>query len=303
MRRIQLKLKTIPIILAILLCLIPDSINYAQDTTETKEDEWEWDWEYDEIKDWIHFGKKMPTISSYYGITDINDEQITQPLADGNLAQLDLGYTRRNTSKYAEYILKYSYKNLYLGYVSSEIGESTSDTNQINSNTWRFGFARSGGYGYKMGNAALIFYNSWSFDWSSVDFTNRANNPEDQNTLDYIEDRIRFGTSADGGVRFVAASLITLDAGFQRSIVFPRHLFWKLAGSAIIEVASQGLLDIFIKKVFNSSPSAGPIVYFLLKNALSYGIYELRQDKMNWPFSSAPPLAFDSFRFGVMFTF
>ena len=215
-----MKHKTIYIILTTLLCLIPFTINLAQDSTETDTDEWEWGWESSEFKDWIDLGKKMPTISGYFGITHINDKEITQSLADGNLLQLDLGHTRCNTSRYAEHISKYSYKYLYLSYVSSEISGSNTDTSQINSNTWRFGFGNSGGYGYKMGNYSLIFYNSWSNDWSKVDFTNRANNSLDQNILDYIEDRIRFGTSFDGGVRFAATSLITLDAGFQRSIVF-----------------------------------------------------------------------------------
>jgi hypothetical protein len=253
-----MKLKIILLITAAFMFFIPLTIIYAQDTTETDDDEWEWDWESSEFHDWIFFGRKMPTISGFYGITETKDKDITQSLADGNLLQLDLGHTRRTTSRYAEYILKYSYKNLYLGYISSELTGSNSDTSEINSKTWRFGFARSSGYGYKMGKSALIFYNSWSWDWSKVDFTNRANNSIDQNTLDYIEGGLRFGTSAD---------------------------------------------DYFIKEIFYASPSAGPIVYFLLKNALSYGIYELRQEKMNWPFSSAPPLSFDSFRFGLMFTF
>ena len=93
------------------------------------------------------------------------------------------------------------------------------------------------------------------------------------------------------------------DAGYERSIVFQRHLFWKWAGSAIIEAAAQGLLDGFISEVFESTPAAGPIVNFLLKNALAYGIYELRQDKMNWPFSSEAPIAYDQFKFGVTFVF
>jgi hypothetical protein len=93
------------------------------------------------------------------------------------------------------------------------------------------------------------------------------------------------------------------EAGYERSIVFERHLFWKWAGSGIIEVAAQGLLDAFIKEIFKSSPSAGPIVYFVLKSALGYGLYELRQEKMNWPFSSAPPIAFNNIKFGVTFTF
>jgi len=36
---------------------------------------------------------------------------------------------------------------------------------------------------------------------------------------------------------------------------------------------------------------------------LSYGIYELKQDKMNWPFETVPPLAFSQFKIGVSFVF
>jgi hypothetical protein len=94
-----------------------------------------------------------------------------------------------------------------------------------------------------------------------------------------------------------------LDAGYERSIVFQRHLFWKWAGSAVMETAAQGLLDGFINKIFCSSPAAGPIVNFVLKNALAYGIYELRKDKMNWPFNSEAPFTYDQFKFGMTFVF
>jgi hypothetical protein len=53
----------------------------------------------------------------------------------------------------------------------------------------------------------------------------------------------------------------------------------------------------------DSSPYAGPVVGFILKSALSYGIYELRQEKMNWPFSSAAPLSYDQVKFGMTFNF
>ncbi|MCK7529451.1 MAG: hypothetical protein MZV64_73820 [Ignavibacteriales bacterium] len=44
-------------------------------------------------------------------------------------------------------------------------------------------------------------------------------------------------------------------------------------------------LDVFIKEVFKSSPSAGPIVFFILKSALGYGLYELTtgQDELAIP--------------------
>jgi hypothetical protein len=274
----------------------------AQDSTETKEDKWDWSWEYDEFEQWVVFGRKMPTISFLYGITDVRDESISDPLADANLLELQLGHTTRKTSRYADNILQYKFKYLFFSYISSDLSGG-SDNNGIKSRNWRFGFAGSKGYGYKFGDAAIILYSSYSYDWTKVDFTNNATNESDQITMDRFEDGIRFGSSNDGGIRIVATSLISLDVNYQRSIVFERHLFWKWAGSAIIEAAANGLLDVFIKEIFDSSPQAGPIVNFLLKNALAYGIYELRHEKMNWPFPSTPPLSFDTFRFGATFTF
>ncbi len=276
---------------------------FAQDSTETEKDKWEWSWEFDEFEQWIYFGRKMPTISILYGITEVSNENIFDPFSDANLLELQLGHTARKTSRYAENILKYKFKYLYLGYISSDLAGDSQGQDKLNSKNWRFGFAGSKGYGYKLGSAAIILYTSYSYDWTSVDFTNEATNQSDQITIDRFEDGIRFGTSNDGGIKIVATSIISLDVNYQRSIVFERHLFWKWAGSAVIEAVANGLLEVFIKEVFKSSPDAGPIVNFLLKNALAFGIYELRQEKMNWPFPSTPPLSFDSFRFGVTFTF
>jgi hypothetical protein len=245
----------------------------------------------------------MPTISLLYGITKVSNESITEPLSDANLLELQLGHTTRRMSNYADNILKYKYKYLFFSYISSDLTSGSENPNELNSKNWRFGFAGSKGYGYKLGEAAIILYSSYSYDWTKVDFTDEATNKEDQITMDRFEDGIRFGSSNDGGIRIVATSLLSFDVNYQRSIVFERHLFWKWAGSAIIEAAANGLLDVFIKEIFESSPQAGPIVNFLLKNALAYGIYELRQSDMNWPFTTTPPLSFDTFRLGATFTF
>jgi len=290
-------------IAALLSSLLFSGVNlFAQDSTETKEDDWEWSWEVEEFEQWIHFGRKMPTISFLYGITDVSNENISDSLADANLLELQLGHTTRRMSKYADNILKYKYKYLFFSYIASDLSGG-SDNNGINSRSWRFGLAGSKGYGYKLGEAAIILYSSYSYDWTKVEFTDTATNETDQITMDRFEDGIRFGSSNDGGIRIVATSLISLDVNYQRSIVFERHLFWKWAGSAIIEAAANGLLDVFVKEIFESSPQAGPIVNFLLKNALAYGIYELRQSDMNWPFTTTPPLSFDTFRLGATFTF
>lgn len=293
------------IILLILIGLFitPQLKLFAQDSTKTKKEKWEWEWDIMEFGDWIHWGKKMPTISLNYGLTDIEHEKISEPFAPTNLIELKLGHTTRRTSYYAKNILKHDFRYLYIGNISTKLAGGSTNQNELETNTWRFGISRSNGYGYKLGNVAVILYYTYSFDWSRVDFQKPAADLQVQNTIDRFNDSFRFGSSSEGGIRIVATSLITLEAGYERSIIFERHLFWKWAGSALIEAVSHGLIDSFVKEIFKSSSAAGPIVNFLLKNALSYGLYELRQEKMNWPFPSAPPLSFDSFKFGASFTF
>jgi hypothetical protein len=276
----------------------------AQDSTETEKDwDWDWEWEFDEFEELLHFGRNMPTISVNYGFTNIKHNDVTGSFSNANIIGVQLGHTIRRTSRYADYLLKYGYKNLYINYISSDVASNPEDQNHLNFRTWQFGFVRSGGYGYKIGNVSIIPFFTYSFDWTRVEFINQAMNANDQSIISRFDKSFRFGTGNEGGIRIVAASLITIEAAYERAVVFERHLFWKWTGSALIEAAAHGLLDVFIREIFYSSPTAGPVVYFLLKNALSYGLYELRQEKMNWPFTSAAPLSLDGFKFGVMFTF
>jgi len=94
-----------------------------------------------------------------------------------------------------------------------------------------------------------------------------------------------------------------LDGGYEISSVFPRHLFWKHLGSFVIEQVGVGLLEQFIDEVMYSSPAAGPVVNFLLKNGFLFAFSQLKKEKMNWPFDSTSPLTHENFKFGVQFTF
>jgi hypothetical protein len=63
------------------------------------------------------------------------------------------------------------------------------------------------------------------------------------------------------------------------------------------------MLDSFVKEIVRSSPYSGPIVNFILKNGFAYAMYELRKEKMHWPFNSAEPLMYNSYKAGMTFTF
>ena len=293
------------IVFSLIFCSL--SLFAQQDTTKTDD---EWDWHWDEWEDWtvdIGFNKSHPAISLHYGFAEMSRTDIQSQFVDPNLWELKLGYIKSRNAWNTENIIKHTYNYLYLSNESSKLAGKEAVGAEVESDTWRFGAAWSSGYGYKLGeSSSIVPYYTYSLNWSDIDFT-LPEDPtlpeEDIKTLNYIEGSFRFGTSSEGGVRFQIINNVMLDAGYERSIVFERHLFWKWAGSALIEAAAQGLLDGFINKIFKSSPTAGPVVNFLLKNALAYGIYELRQDEMNWPFPSAPSLAYDQFKFGMTFVF
>ena len=294
-------MKLAGITIFLLTIFITPLVLFAQDTTETK-DYWGWGW--DDINEWTDWKSKKPTISIDYGLSDISRTDVENPIAKNSLIELKLGYTYNRISKYAEYIDKQTFNYLFLNKNSTELAGGSDNASEIETNIWQFGAGWSGGYGYRMGESASVapYYTS-SFTWTNIDFTGDTLNENDERIKALYNETFRFGTSYETGVRVQATTLVTLQAGYERSIVFERHLFWKWAGSAIIEGAANGLLDVFIKEVFKSSPSAGPIVFFVLKTALGYGLYELRQEEMNWPFPSAPPIAMDNIKFGVTFTF
>jgi hypothetical protein len=276
---------------------------WAQDSTEVSEDEdFDWYWEWDE--EWEAWQNKRPAISFNYGLSSISRTDVEAPFADNNLIELKLGYTYQRATRYADYINKKTFNYLFLNRNSTELAGETSTTSDIETNNWQFGFGWSDGYGYRIGEEAFVtpYYTS-SITWTNLDFADDTLSPNDERIKQLYNETFRFGSSSEAGVRVQATSLIVLEAGYERSIVFERHLFWKWAGSGIIEIAAHGLLDTFIKEIAKSSPAAGPVVFFLLKSALGYGLYELRQDKMNWPFPSAPPIAMDNFKFGVTFRF
>lgn len=251
--------------------------------------------------------KNKPAISFNYGFTnlkrkDINSKNLIDPVA----FELKLGTIKQKNIYGKEDLLKEKYNYFLISNYSSYIKNKNSNLSDINTDTWKLGFGSQTGYGYKFSQSfAIVPYTEGSFNWSRINFAYDTNfvTAYDRKIIDLYDESFRLGTSSAGGVKFKMFDNLVLDFSYERQLVFQRVLFWKMAGSYIIEAASQGLLDNFIYKIFESSPYAAPIVSFILKNALSYGFYELRQEKMNWPFKSESSLSFDLFKFGITFIF
>jgi hypothetical protein len=304
--RDKMKIKYFLIVLLVGLISINTFPQEEAGKADSTESGWNW-------HDWKKFHRDMdlikmdfhgsPTVDLRYGISGINLKQFSGKFADPNLLELKLGYTDEKNYKFKENIVDYDFKYLYLSNISTDIGNVTSASSELENTTWRFGLGKASGYGYKIGSGAVIPYYSYDLSWSKLDLKNQLIPVEDKDMLDNFNGTFRFGTSTEGGVKIKVIPMLTFDASYERAIIFPKHLFWKWAGSVAIESIGQFLVDDFVSEIMHSSPYAGPVMSFILKNALSYGIYELRQDKMNWPFKSAVPLAYDQFKFGFTVNF
>lgn len=274
----------------------------GEDSTGTHTDHWKnFKWEmgiFDKNQ------AKSPTIAIDYGFAKIRLKDLKGGFEDPRSLEIKLGYTTQKILYKLPNLIKQQFIYGYLANISTDLTSVSSQSSVIKSSTWKFGVAFSNGYGYRLGEkGGLIFYNTSSIDWSRLHLLDNVVNPVDRTRLDMFNDSFRFGTSFEGGVRINITPLLTIDGGYQKSIVFQRHLFWKWAGSTIIELVGQGLIDQFINEISDSSPAAVPIVNFVLKNGLAYGLYQLRYDKMNWPFKSAPPLTFRQYKFGITLVF
>ena len=294
------------LITSTLICLLFVGATFAQEgdsTSSSRHHRW-YHWKND--FNFLHEGfRGRPTLGFLYGFSKMSLKNAQRTYADPELMELKIGYTSKRSTWDDDNIFDYNYKYLQISYFSTELANTPSNAD-VQSKMWRVGFSKASGYGYDFGDFNLIPYNASGFSWSRVEMLPDkivTFAPLPPSGLEDYDNTIRFGTSAEGGLKFTYAGHYVIEAGYERSIIFRRHLFGKWVMSAIIEDATQSLLDGFIDEVLDHSPKAAPIVNFLLKNALSYGIYELRQSKMNWPFNTEPPLSYNQFKFGVTIVF
>jgi hypothetical protein len=243
-----------------------------------------------------------PTISLYYGLSDNSLENFGQTIAETNLMELRLGSTSKDLVAEDGNILEYEFGYLSLAKISDDLGKKA-NPGELKIDLWRISFGWEDGYGYKFNGRDLVTYSSFAFGWSKLNVEDNVLDASDRDRLDLFDDEFRFGTKMEGGIKLHVIPKLTTDIGYERAIVYPRFLFWKALISLGLEGAGQWLLDEFIDEIMDSSPAAVPVVSFFLKNGLSYGIYELRKEKMNYPYDTAPPFLTDTVKIGASFVF
>ncbi len=247
-----------------------------------------------------------PTLSLQYGIakSSYDNKNFNAGIAQNGILSANIGYT--SIARISDgSLLEYDYNYLAISNANRELFASRdAASEEFKSRLWRMGIVSSDGYGWAFNDKIfLMLYHSRGINWTSLDIRHSAGDSASIQAIKTFGKQIRYGKQFSGGAKLFVASSIALNVEYEKSMIYPRHLFWKEMLSNIIEGSAQGLATMFVNKVKKESPIFVPIVHFALKNAISYGFYELYKSKMNWPTKTVAPFMNESFKVGVEFLF
>lgn len=299
------------------IALIPFLLIFAFTLSAQEKDYSSHRYDWDDWDDWkFEFEYDRPFIELNYGFGNQSHENFTGDLPQVGLLEIKLGYLKNRSDLFG--ILDDRKESFFFGSkISKGLSSSELKNNQLERTLWRFGFSTRKTLGYHSETFSVLPYHQDGFVWSKLELPEQAfpimghsnlmqlrpDYINDYKIIERYRDSFRFGTQVEGGIRFEFIDFISINAGYEAAVIFPRHLFWKHAGSYIIEKAGEGALTFFINEITDSTPEAGPVVRFLLLNAYSYAFHILKQENMNWPFDTETPLTYETFKVGVTFTF
>lgn len=280
------------------------SVN-AQSLKISKSSGWDWN------DNFWHWKSGEPFIEINWGFGKPDHQKMFSKFSDVGIAEIKLGFAN-NDESYDEGVQYFEQKYAFISQIAAKLQSGKRKFDELSSDMIRFGFGKKDGYGYTFGNISISPYVQSAIAWSKLGMkdypvsivpfigADRASN--DTEILKRYDNNFRFGTLNEGGVSF-SLRIISLNAGYEAAVIFPRYVFWKHVGSYAIEMAGLRALDRFIDEVIDASPLAGPIVNFLLKNGYNYIFYSLKKENMNWPFNTETPLTYETIKFGITFTF
>jgi hypothetical protein len=293
---------------SIVILLIFSSVHAQSEDWETEVTDFydKWDEDY---KPWIEVN---------YGGGDLKHYDYSNFFQPVGEAQIKLGYSSI-TFDY-DNVLNEHTAFLFFSMISDRYNFSSSTGNNVRSDSWQFGFGYRNGFGYDLGTVSILPYNQRGAIWSMLDVTDHyyrdvIDNPGDRldpesgefsaegNMLNRYDGTFRFGLMQEGGINFYISRFVGIGVGYEFNTIFPRVLFWKASASLILHEVAQGSVTYFIQEIMDSSPAAGPVVYFLLKNGLSYAYYTLTKKYSNWPFETETPITYETFKINLSFAF
>lgn len=244
-----------------------------------------------------------------YGIGSLNNKMLSNASDLNKLSLSEVIIGRRSQKPAAKYKLIEFNDNYLFSSFANDYKENIKDNTKIGFDIWRFGFGYRKGFAYRLGNFSISPYYHIGLVWNKTNIIlprieDNIFPLDDLKTLKFFDDEIKFGTSNIGGLDLKLSSTFGIGASYETSVIFPYYKTWKQIGSLLIETFAQTSIDFLTEGVIiDVIPELTPILYFALKNGLSYYLFTLKKDDMNWPFKTTAPLTMETFKVSLNVTF
>jgi len=261
--------------------------------------------------DTIDVSVKKPYLDVYYGNAQLSRQGMSGELSNTDILGIAIGVKKEKEHKESDEVIIQDKNGVSLTLGSAQNlqnsdslyqGVSLTNTNALD--FWSLGFINGTGYGYQWGSSTLMLTVEDNTSWTSINPRTYSlmQGPADwQNIMDF-DGTMRLSSSMTSSLEFRVSNTLSLTGGYTWNQVMPRHLFWYWMGSEIIEGLAGNAVDRLIENFTEMSPKSQPVMHFVLKSAVLYGMKEMRRKYMNWPFETASPLNITYWNIGVGLT-
>ena len=247
-------------------------------------------------------GDFRPFIEAYPGYGLMNHQGVSVDLPSMGVVGGKLGFREMRPIKRWGTRVK---EHFVIGaYGSSSAPGGTEGAAGMTGSYWRIGTGERIGYGWTFGRQPLVPYHQFTFNYMEPSLAvPAAITGKDSMTLARAVDGGRFAMTTEGGVTAELFETIGVSAGYEMSVLYTRVVFPQWFASYLIGASAVGIISAFGEEIIEVSPVFGPILYFVLRNGVAYGLFYAWRDQMHWPFNSETPLVLDTFKLDVSIRF
>jgi hypothetical protein len=261
--------------------------------------------------DTIDVSVKKPYLDVYYGNAQLSRQGMSGEISNTDIYGIAIGVKKEKEHKESDEVIIQDKNGISLTLGSAQALQQSDSLYQgvplTNTNAldfWSLGFINGMGYGYQWGSSTLMLTVEDNTSWTSINPRTYSlmQGPADWQYIMDFDGTMRLSSSMTSSLEFRVSNTVSLTGGYTWNQVMPRHLFWYWMGSEIIEGLAGNAVDRLIENFTEMSPKSQPVMHFVLKSAVLYGMKEMRRKYMNWPFETVSPLNITYWNIGVGLT-
>lgn len=247
-------------------------------------------------------GDFKPIIEGSYGYGLFDHKLFNADLPAAGVLGMKIGF--REIRPFKSWGVKLDERFITGGYAKSTVPPGKKGSGGMDGEWWRVGPGQRSGYGWAIGHQSVIPYHQYAFTYLEPKFTNAGSlGSEDSALVARAMGDGRLSMSTEGGATVELFSSLSASAGYEASIIYTRLVFPQWICSYLLLGSSVAIMSTFAEQIVSTSPFLGPILYFVLRNAVAYGFFYLFRSDMNWPFPSETPFMTHTFKIDVSLKF